>query len=385
MHKALLVDTNFSSAPIYNYLVQSGLEVFVVGGNPDYFLAKSAPNNITLDYSDVDRMRELIEKLNIDYIVPGCNDRSYQVCTKLNSEGNFYGLDTFETTETINNKEKFRTFATQIGLPVPRLISVDHENDMGPLIVKPADAYSGHGMTVVKRPDQDGLKHAINRAKEFSRSKTCIIEEYVEGQLYSHSAFITDKDIVADFIVEEHGTANPFVVDTSRVIHDFPSDMLDRIRESISLMARELNMVDGLVHTQFIKNRESFRLIEVTRRCPGDLYSQLIEISTGFNYAETYARPFLNQKFSLKDSIKQPWIMRHTISQPAEGVFGSIQFHFPVLIEKMVPISLAGDTIKASPFGRIAILFLRSDSEEGLLEIYQSALNRDLYTIHKTH
>lgn len=385
MHKVLLVDTNFSSAPIYNYLVQSGHEVFVVGGNPDYFLAKTAANNINLDYSDVDRMRELIERLNIDYIVPGCNDRSYQVCAGLNSEGNYYGLDTLETTEIINNKEKFRRFAMGLGLPVPRLIPINHNNDTRPLIVKPADAYSGHGMTVVKRPDQDSLQQAIDRAKGFSRTNTCIIEEYVEGQLYSHSAFITDKDIVADFIIEERGTANPFVVDTSRVIHDFPPDMLGRIRESISLMARELNMVDGLVHTQFIKNGESFRLIEVTRRCPGDLYSQLIELSTGFKYAETYARPFVGQGYSIKkDTTKNTWIMRHTISQPDEGVLGSIQFHFPVLIEKMVPISLAGDTIKASPFGRIALLFLRSSSEEELLDLYRKTLDRNLYTINKT-
>ena len=145
-------------------------------------------------------------------------------------------------------------------------------------------------------------------------------------------------------------------------------------------------MVDGLVHTQFIKNGESFWLIEVTRRCPGDLYSQLIELSTGFNYAETYARPFVKQKFSFGgNTLKQSWVIRHTISQPTDGVLGSIQFKLPVLIEKMVPISLAGDIIKASPFGRISLLFLRNNSEEELSELFQKTLNRSLYTIHKNH
>ena len=385
MHKVLLVDTNFSSAPICNYLVQSGCEVFVVGGNPNDFLAKSAKNYINLDYSNVDRTREILEKMNIDYIVPGCNDRSYQVCAELNSKGNYYGIDTLETTEIINNKEKFRTFATQIGLPVPRVITKEREGKIWPLIVKPVDAYSGHGMTIVQKSEQHELQSAIDLAKEFSRSKTFIIEEYVEGQLYSHSAFITDGDIVADFIVEEHGTANQFVVDTSRVIYDFPHEMLSRIRDGIALLAKKLNLVDGLVHSQFIKNGESFWLIEVTRRCPGDLYSQLIELSTGFNYAETYARPFVKQKFSLvKNTLKKSWVMRHTISQPTEGVLGSIQFKFPILIEKMVPLSLVGDIIKASPFSRIALIFLRSNSEEELLDLYQKTLDRSLYTIQKT-
>jgi len=382
MHKVLLIDTNFSSAPIYNYLVKSGCEVFVVGGNPDDFLAKFVKNYINLDYSNIDRTREIINKIDIDYIVPGCNDLSYKVCAELNSKGNYSGLDTLETTEIINNKNLFREFATQIGLPVPKVITKECVDNIWPLIVKPVDAYSGRGMTIVQRHEQNELQSAIDHAKEFSRSKTVIIEEYVEGQLYSHSAFITEGNVVADFIVEEHGTANPFVVDTSRVVHDFPHEMLIRIRDCIALLAKSLSLVDGLVHTQFIVNGKSFWLIEITRRCPGDLYSQLIELSTGYSYAETYTRPFIKQKLLPgNNSLAKYWVMRHTISQPTEGALGSIRFNFPVLMEKMVQLSLAGDIIKASPFGRIALIFLRSNSEKELLELFQKTLTRNLYTI----
>lgn len=325
---------------------------------------------------------EVIEKMNIDCIVPGCNDHSYKVCAELSLKGNYYGLDTLETTEIINSKDKFRSYATQIGLPVPQLIKNENIGEKGPFIVKPVDAYSGRGITIVKKNGQQNIKLAIEHAKEYSRSKTAIIEEYVEGQLYSHSAFINKGKVVVDFIVEEHGTANPFVVDTSRVVYDFPHDMLIDIRDCITLLVKKLNLVDGLVHTQFMKNGKSFWLIEITRRCPGDLYSQLIELSTGYKYAETYLRPFLNQEFLYdKNTLKQSWLMRHTISQTSDGVLGSIQFNFPVLIEKMVPISIAGDIIKASPFGRIALMFLRSNSAEELSELFQKALDRNLYTI----
>jgi hypothetical protein len=112
----------------------------------------------------------------------------------------------------------------------------------------------------------------------------------------------------------------------------------------------------------------------------------LIEISTGFNYAETYARPFINQKLSFdKNIMKRAWVMRHTVSLSIEGVLGSIQFNSPVLIEKIVPISLAGDMITESPFGRIALLFLKSNSEEELLGLYRKTLDRSLYTINNTH
>ena len=383
MKKVLLVDTNVSSAPIYNYLVQEGYDVYVIGGNKNDYLAKSIKNYIEIDYSDVDKTRELINSLAINYIVPGCNDRSYLVCSQLNSCGQFYGLDSLETSETLNNKQKFREFANKIGLPVPPLINKENIDEEWPVIVKPVDAFSGRGVTVIHKTESHLLTAAINCAKTFSQSNSYLVEKYVEGQLFSHTAFIAGQQIVADFVVKEHGTANPFVVDTSRVDYDFPEDMLARIRASIEMMAKSLSLVDGLIHTQFIKKEDDYWLIEITRRCPGDLYSQLIELSTSYRYVENYTRPFINRKFLVDEyTNKKSWIMRHTLSQATEGFFGSIQFLRPLLLEKMVPISVAGDYLKASPFGRVGILFAKVDAKDQLDNLVNMTLKRNLYVIH---
>lgn len=383
MKKVLLVDTSFSSAPIHDCLVQEGFEVFVCGGNPADFLARVSANYINMDYSNVAETRALVDSLGIDYVVPGCNDRSYQVCAALNSAGRFPGLDGCGVTETISNKRQFREFAARTGLPVPCVISCGQVGDAWPVIVKPVDAYSGRGVSIVSQAERGILPAAIQQAEAYSRSRTCIIEEYVEGQLYSHSAFISNGVIQIDFVVEEHGTANPFVVDTSRVIYDFPDDMLARIRENVSAMVTQLGLVDGLLHTQFVRNGDAYWLIEVTRRCPGDLYSQLIESSTGFCYAEAYIKPFTGQAPVLGDQeLAQHFVMRHTVSQSTEIVLGALHFNMPVQIEKLVPLSLAGDTIKASPFGRIALLFARSRSEEEFSELFEATLGRALYSIH---
>jgi predicted ATP-grasp superfamily ATP-dependent carboligase len=304
------------------------------------------------------------------------------VCAQLNSRGQFYGLDSIETSETINNKQKFREFSNKIGLPVPQIISKENIDEEWPVIVKPVDAFSGRGVTVIHKAKSNLLKVAINCAKEFSQLNSYIVEEYVEGQLFSHTAFIAGQLIVADFVVEEHGTANPFVVDTSRVDYEFPEEMLARIRAGIEMMAQSLSLVDGLIHTQFIKNGDDYWLIEITRRCPGDLYSQLIELSTSYSYVENYVRPFLNQKILVDNyTKKKSWIMRHTISQSTEGFFGSVQFNMSLLVEKMVPLCVAGDYLKASPFGRVGILFAKVDAKDKLDELFNITLGRNLYVI----
>jgi hypothetical protein len=381
MSNVLLVDTNFSSGPIYQFLIQSGHNVTVVGGNPNDALAKSSHQYIQMDYSDVEKTRKLVEDRQIDYLVPGCNDRSYLVCAEINQDGRFPGLDPLETAEIINNKEKFRGFAAQHNLPTPSVLSEQEMGTRWPVIVKPVDAFSGHGVTIIRKENNHELATALDVARQASRTKTCIVEDYVMGQLYSHTAFVRGGAIIADHIVEEHSTANPFVVDTSRVRYDFPLAILEGIRREIMYLVSILSLQDGLIHTQFIANENRYWLIEVTRRCPGDLYSQLIEISTGLNYAENYVRPFLGLPFNILGNNENKWVMRHTLTEPYEYTLGSLKFNLPIMIKKWVPLSVTGDQLRASPYGRIGILFAEEATEQKLNEVFSATLKRQLYTV----
>ena len=382
MKKILLVDTNVSASPIYRYLIGTGADVFVIGGNPNDYLARTAKNYVNLDYSNIDAMAELVDRLGIDYLVPGCNDRSYQACAEINQRRAYFGIDTTEATDVINNKERFRRFAADAGIPVPRVFPAGQVETDGQVIVKPVDAFSGRGTTVVRGRDRKALDAAISAAESFSRSNTCIVEAYVSGRLYSHSAFIANNAIVADFIVEEHGTANPFVVDTSRVDYAFSPAMLEAIRGEVTKLTERLALQDGLVHTQFLVDGDQFWFVEVTRRCPGDLYSQLIELSTGFPYCEAYARPFINQAtIESPKALQRNWITRHTVSLPVEQHLESVEFRIPMHIVKWVPLAVAGDSIRPSPFSRIGLLFAESGSRAGQDRLFAQMLKRELYQI----
>jgi biotin carboxylase len=380
METVLLLDTNVASAPIHQYLTDAGYEVHVVGRNPSDFLAKAVSNYVNLDYSDVDATLALVERLGAKYIVPGCNDLSYQTCAEINARRPFPGVDSPAASHTILNKQAFRRYAAENDIPAPREVAEADWASGRPVIVKPVDAYSGRGVTALRAPSPFDIDAAILQAKAFSATGACIVEELVEGQLYSHTAFMDDGGVVADFIVEEHGRINPFAVDTSRVVFDFDPALLGQVRSAIERIGLGLNLRPGLIHTQFIANAERFWIIEITRRCPGDLYSLLIALSTGFNYAENYARPFIGKPFKGVASHRSA-VMRHTISLAEEQTYGSLQFHRPITIEKFVPLALAGDRILPSPFGRIGILFARTDDAPALDELMRATLRGELYTV----
>lgn len=383
MKKALLLDTNVSSFPIYEFLLSKGYDTYVIGGNPSDCLAKYTKNYINCNYSNSELLEDVISEYGFDVIVPGCNDMSYLSATKVNGSDRFYGLDSTETTEIINNKHKFRNFGITHGLHIPQLF--DNEDayfQLNPIIVKPVDAYSGRGISVIETPNKKDIDIAIENAISFSSSKNYLIEEYVKGQLYSHTAFISNKKIIVDFVVIEDGSTNEFTVDTSNVVTNFSESILSEIRTDIEKMSENLELVDGLIHTQFIKTNDSFRILEVTRRCPGDLYSFLIEKTTGFKYSEYYTKPFINEKLNVDGFIPNTnYILRHTLSVSNDTPFIGIKYNRELNVDLFIPMNTTGTEIKKSPFGRVGLTFIKCNSIEELTDIKKDILNRNLYNI----
>jgi len=381
MAKVLLVDTNFSSGPIYGALIDMGHEVHVVGNNPDDYLAKVSPNYWNLNYADTDALAELVRENDFEYLVPGCTDRSYASCVAV-SGGRFPGIDNVDAYEAIFNKSTFRTLADKLNLPVPQKLAPDLHPLRWPVIVKPVDAFSGKGITVLHEIDAPALEEAVDKARNASLTGEYLIEEFVEGQLHSHTAFLKDGRVIQDFMVQEDSTVNPFVVDTSRVLSNVSSKLRERLRNCVEHIARELSLNDGLLHTQFMSNDDDLWLIEITRRCPGDLYSQLIELTTGYPYVRSYILPFLGEQApDLDCTLRGEPIMRHTVTLHAAQSLAYLHFKLAIQIERWTPLSLVGDQLKPSPFSRVGILFCRATDQQDLDLIYQKTLQRNLYEI----
>ncbi len=379
MAKILLVDTNRAAYPIYSSLIASGHEVCVVGGNPAEPLAKMSPNYVQLDYSDTGKLAAFVEEKSFDFIVPGCTDVSYKACADI-SNGRFPCIDSVEATRAINDKAEFRRLANRLGIPVPKLVGLDEAVGMDTVIVKPADSFSGRGISILRQAGREELSRTFADACGRSKTGAALIEEFVEGQLYSHSAFVSKGRVVADFVVREDCSTNPFTVDTSCVEFDFPATVLDRLRQDTLTLVGGLGLGDGLVHSQFILSKDCYWIIETTRRCPGDLYALLIEMSTGYPYGASYAAPFVGEEQAPREagSLRE-MIIRHTAtSRHGESLWG-FGFNQPLDLRFFVPLALAGDRIEQSPYGRAGLFFIAAHSEEERESLYRSLLHGELY------
>jgi hypothetical protein len=381
MRKVLLADTNISSEPIYRFLTGFGFEVHTVGINENDYLAKAGSHYHKLNYSDLSAFGDFIRKNGFDFLVPGCNDVSYLSCAAIAPEFVYPGFDNLEVTENINNKSRFRRLGMKLGLNAPRVYESIKNISRMPVVVKPVDAYSGRGITVIDGNSAGQLSDAVKLAASYSRSGSFLIEQKVSGQLYSHSAFLENGEFVFDVIVEEHGSVNPFAVDTSRVIYDFSHELLRDIRTDILKLATSQGITSGLIHTQFMADGDRFWMIEVTRRCPGDLYTELISKSTGYAYAENYARPFIGQSLSKEWDKKSELVVRHTL----HGIVGKplLNISFGIDCKSMVhyPLLSAGSEITGNSWGRIGLLFAFCSDRSRQDKLINSFLTRTAYRI----
>lgn len=379
MGRVLLVDTNRAAYPIYLALQEMGHEVWVVGGRPEDPLAGLAENYHMLDYADVRKLSSFIEKSGFDFLVPGCTDLSYKVCAEIGA-GRFPGLDTLEQTDVLNTKSRFRRFAEEKGLSIPEILTPEAAVEVSEVIIKPVDSFSGKGMRILTSPSSKELAESFEEARQSSPTGTALIEKFVRGQLFSHSAFLKDGEVEVDFIVQEDCTTNQFAVDTSRVCFNIPETMRTLLRKDASAIARELGLTEGLLHVQFIADGSQYWIIEATRRCPGDIYASLIEFSTGYRYAKAYCLPFLGERLTEQPQEQEKkWIIRHTVTSKSGQSLWGLKFSSPVNIRLFVPLCRAGEYVAQSPNGRVGIFFFECASEGEQDSLYEKLIAGGLY------
>lgn len=379
--KVLLLDTAFAAVPIYNHLIEAGHDVWVMGNRPKDVLAVQAGTRwIEQDYSKVEAVAAHTQRLGIKHIIPGCTDVSIEttLCLGLNPDLH----DSVETNKTLSNKASFRRLCTELNLPAPRRVSEASFPSPGKFICKPVDAFSGRGITIFDGEDSEALNIAIKTAKQSSPSAEILIETFATGQLYSCSAFIKNHRLTDIFYVIEGASANPFAVDTSHVIKHLPEESTQKLEASLEKICSALELKDGLLHTQFILSDREPCIVELARRCPGDLYSLLIEYSTGFSYAGKYAGAFIGEDVASQITTTR-YILRHTVTSLEQTTYAALSFSESLPVRAFFPILQMGDALLPRQGSRAGILFTEANCYEQVIADYTGFMRREAYKTDK--
>lgn len=300
MRKTVLVaGGSHSDIPFIKAIRSLGHAVITSGNRATDYGHRYADAVALADFSDPEAMLALAKRLGIDAICPSANDFSMISSAYVAEQLGLPGYDSHDTTLMLHHKDRFRDLGSKIGLTTPKarhfatpeIAETDITGLCFPLIVKPIDLTGGKG---VRRIDNiSELPAAARNAFDFSRAKRIVVEEFFTGTLHSYSTIIRDHKIIFEFCDNEFSFLNPYTVSTSTTPAAVSPMVLAAIRRESERLADSLNLADGILHGQFLATPTDFRIIEFTRRPPGDLYAIPVEQTTGVNPAELAVRPFL--------------------------------------------------------------------------------------------
>ena len=358
-----IMDTSFSSYPFLKCFDLKKLDLFFIGKKKDDYLCNIKNTNfIYTNYASVLNIKNVISKFKLDYVIPGCNDVSFETLTKLQVQQKF----SFEVFNNLNNKKNFRLFCKNLNIPTPQIYHNLKNIDCERVIIKPEIGYSGRGISIAASDNKTSLKKGIELAKKISLNKKAIIEEYVSGYLFSLSLFIKKKKIDKFFLVREFCTENIFTVNWSFLDMLTTKNFLKKNKNSLDNFIQKSQINNGLLHLQcMIDKKLNFKIIEATQRCPGDLYPWLIEMQTGYDYTRRYLSEFLPQELLLKRKLTpiNQIILRHTSSN-----YKSINFfHYKHLFNNTlisVPTIRTGELFSEKNKFRSGVHFYATSKQE---------------------
>ena len=196
-------------------------------------------------------------------------------------------------TETIaTNKYLMRCAMRDGGIDGPSFTLVEEGFDKSclagfeyPLIIKPVDLSSSRG--VMKINTEAELDEAIEYAMGWSKTKQCILEEFIEGQEYSGESIAYDGKYKLLVVTEKSTTGAPHFVETGhRQPAKLSPEMLQKVEQTLYKAFASMGIKYGAVHPEFRITKEGrICFMEIGARMGGDcIGSVLVPISSGYDY-----------------------------------------------------------------------------------------------------
>jgi glutathione synthase/RimK-type ligase-like ATP-grasp enzyme len=326
----LVVGGSHAEIPLIEAAKGLGFRVATSGNRPGDLGHARGDRYVAADYSEVDQVLAAARSVDAVGIVSGCNDFAAISTAAVAERLGLPGHDDVQTSLQVHHKDRFRQLLLDLGLPSPRAVVVRTREEarkggetLGfPVIVKPVDLTGGKGISVCR--DEQELVSAADRAFVMTRQQHIVVEEYVEGTKHGFTCFVVQGAIRFWFADDEQYYDNPFLVGGTTTPSTMSPSSIEKLVAAVETIAHGLDLVDGLVHVQCIESADGPFVIELCRRCPGDLYPEFVRHATGYPYASAVVASELGLPIPEVEPSASRCIGRTCVMAQREGTVQSV-------------------------------------------------------------
>lgn len=368
MKKILVLGGSHSDQPLIESALSQGLRVYTTGNDPIHPGHRISHGYIQGDYSRPDVILDMAKRLEVDFILPGANDFAMTTAALVAEKMNLPGYDSYSVVRLLHHKDEFRSFANSISMPICRyeIVSAEKSGRHGvnlryPLLVKPVDLTGGKGITKINEFGE--LAVGIEMALEWSRCRNVVLEEWFDGDLHSYSVIVIDGKIFFEYFDSEFCVYQEYLVSTSLSICNVSSEIKKEIKHHTSKMIKELDLVDGVLHCQFLATKNEFRILEYTRRMSGDLYSRVVQRVRGIRHADVFVLSATGRRLLpvlCPAQPTHPFVSRHCVTSEQTGNFAGLLIDPKILgnVESVTFIVPFGTSLKDDGRSKVGVITL---------------------------
>lgn len=340
MKKLLILNGSFCELPIIQKAKEMGYYVITTGNAPELIGHQYADEYIPADYSDKERILEIVKENDIYRVISCANDFGVITASYVSEQMGWEGQDSYETVLTIHHKDKFKKFTEEYDIPSPRSVVFTKQEDAEdyaktaeyPIIVKANDLTGGKG--IMKAENLEEAIEALKNAFTKSREKQIVVEPFIRGTQHSYIAFLANNKIVTSTSCNCYSPINPYLIQAET----FPADHIDEIQPKLDAiimkMCDVLKLKDGIICLQYILRDGEIFVIESMRRPFGNQLTMILGQMTGFSWEEGHIKSQIGEDCTGIE-IKEPpmkYCGHHGIMTRRNGKIKD--YHIPESIQK---------------------------------------------------
>ncbi|HNV80460.1 MAG TPA: ATP-grasp domain-containing protein [Tenuifilaceae bacterium] len=302
--KILVLGTGNAQVDFIEHCKKLGLEVHSCSYLPEGRGIDVSDYFSIINITDINNVTEYVERNGIDVIYSTGSDIAMPTIASVSEKLNLPVFISSKTANTCNHKTLLRNTLKSIPDYSVTSMEVTEESDLGkwaifPAILKPNDSQGQRGITEIYSADQllDSFKFAISH----SRTKTAIIEEYIEGFEISINIYVVNYQIVLQFITERisfneypGGIIKSHLYPVTRKLN------IEKITQMSNAVVKTFDIKNGPAYFQIkIDKNENPKIIEITPRLDGCHIWRLISELKGINLFDIIVNHLINNEVDI--------------------------------------------------------------------------------------
>lgn len=241
-----------------------------------------------------EKMVTIAKEVRIDGVIHPCSEVAMNVMGRINDELHLNGLSR-EAAVRATNKHLMREAFEQYGAPSPKSRCFNYievawgafcTDFSGDAILKPSRNSGSRGVAKISKCiDEAEFARLFERAKEESRDKTVMLEQFVEGPEFSVEIIVWNKKVNVLQVTDKKTTEAPYFVELG---HNQPSvyakEIVEAVKRAAVMGVRALEVNNCACHAEIKVQDGQAYIMEIGARLGGDFIStELTHLSTGID------------------------------------------------------------------------------------------------------